>query len=109
METMIFDTALGEFGIGWTETGVARVQLPGLDRASLLERINRAGGQPGEPTRAIAELIDQIEDYADGEVVDFSAVKLDSSARMVVVPTEQMRRPSIFALFTILQAASSMR
>lgn len=77
METMIFDTALGEFGIGWTEAGVARVQLPGLDRADLMERINRAGGQPGEPTRAIAALIDQIEDYAEGEVVDFSAVKLD--------------------------------
>jgi len=79
METMIFDTALGEFGIGWTEAGLARVQLPGLDRASLLERINRTGGQPGEPTRAIAALVDQIEDYAEGEAVDFSTVKLDLS------------------------------
>ena len=79
METMIFDTALGEFGIGWTEAGVARVQLPGLDRASLLERISRHRAQPGEPTRAIAAVIDQIEDYAEGEVVDFSAVKLDLS------------------------------
>lgn len=77
METMIFDTALGEFGIGWTDAGVARVQLPGLDRASLLERINRGGARPGEPTRAITAVIDRIEDYAEGEAVDFSAVKLD--------------------------------
>ena len=77
METMIFDTALGEFGIGWTDAGVARVQLPGLDRASLLQRINRDKAQPGEPTRAIDAVINRIEDYAEGEVVDFSAVKLD--------------------------------
>ena len=43
METMVFDTALGEFGIGWTDAGVARLQLPGPDRAALLERINRDG------------------------------------------------------------------
>ena len=77
METTIFDTALGEFGIGWTETGVARVQLPGLDRASLLERINGKSGQPGEPTRAIEAVINRIEDYAEGEAVDFSNVALD--------------------------------
>lgn len=77
METMIFDTALGEFGIGWTEAGVARLQLPGLDRAGLLERINRGDARPGEPTRAVAAVIDRIEDYAEGEAVDFSTVKLD--------------------------------
>ena len=43
METMVFDTALGEFGIGWTDAGVARVQLPGMDHAALLQRINRGG------------------------------------------------------------------
>lgn len=77
METMVFDTALGEFGIGWTDAGVARLQLPGADHAALLERINRDGAQAGEPTRAIEAVINQIEDYADGEAVDFSAVPLD--------------------------------
>lgn len=77
METAIFDTALGEFGIGWTDKGVARLQLPGLDHADLLARINRDGARPGEPTRAIAGVIDKIEDYADGEAVDFSDVPLD--------------------------------
>ena len=77
METMVFDTALGAFGIGWTDAGVARLQLPGTDRAALLERINRNGAQAGEPTRVIEAVINQIEDYAAGEAVDFSAVPLD--------------------------------
>jgi methylated-DNA-[protein]-cysteine S-methyltransferase len=77
METMVFDTALGEFGIGWTEAGVARVHLPGMEHSALLERINRDGARSGEPTRAIEAVINQIEDYAAGEVVDFSAVPLD--------------------------------
>jgi methylated-DNA-[protein]-cysteine S-methyltransferase len=77
METVVFDTALGEFGIGWTDAGVARVQLPGADRAKLVERINRNGAQPGQPTRAIEAVINLIEDYAEGEAVDFSAVRLD--------------------------------
>ncbi len=40
---------------------------------------------------------------------NLSAVKDVSNALMVVVPTEQMRWPSVFALLTILQAWSSMR
>lgn len=77
METMVFDTALGAFGIGWTDAGVARLQLPGIDRLALLERINRDGAQAGEPTRAIEAIINRIEDYAEGEAVDFSGVPLD--------------------------------
>ncbi|MGB3336724.1 MAG: methylated-DNA--[protein]-cysteine S-methyltransferase [Devosia sp.] len=77
MQTMIFDTALGEFGIGWTDAGLARVQLPGLDRSALLQRINRDGAEAGQPTRAIEAVINRIEDYAEGEAVDFSDVKLD--------------------------------
>jgi methylated-DNA-[protein]-cysteine S-methyltransferase len=77
METTVFDTALGEFGIAWTDAGVARMQLPGMDHADLLQRINRGGAQAGEPTRAVADVIDRIEDYAEGEIVDFSDVPLD--------------------------------
>ena len=77
METVIFDTALGAFGLGWTASGVARLQLPGMDRPALDERINRDGARPGEPTRAIEALINQIEDYAEGEDVDFAGVPLD--------------------------------
>lgn len=77
METTIFDTALGEFGIGWTDAGLARLQLPGMERDALEQRIGRGGALPGEPNRAIETLINQIEDYAEGAAVDFSAVPLD--------------------------------
>lgn len=77
METFVFGTALGEFGIGWTDAGIARVQLPGLDRDALLQRINRNGAQAGDPTRDVEAVINRIEDYAEGEGVDFSTVKLD--------------------------------
>ena len=77
METTIFPTALGEFGIGWTEAGIARVQLPGLERDELERQINRGGARPGDPTRAVEAIINRIEDYAEGEVVDFSETPLD--------------------------------
>jgi len=77
METTTFETALGIFGIGWTDAGVARLQLPGLDAEALALRINRDGAQPGEPTRKIAAVIDRIEDYAAGEATDFANVELD--------------------------------
>lgn len=77
METTTFSTALGEFGIGWTDAGVARLQLPGLDRADLLARINRKGAAPGEPDRRIEAIINRIEDYAEGAPVDFTDVPLD--------------------------------
>lgn len=77
METAIFNTALGEFGIGWTETGLARLQLPGLDHAALEARINRDGAQPGEAPIDIEALMGRIEDYAEGDAIDFSDVALD--------------------------------
>ncbi|UJW86468.1 methylated-DNA--[protein]-cysteine S-methyltransferase [Devosia sp. SL43] len=77
METVVFDTALGAFGIGWTDHGIARVQLPGLDAADLRDRINRDGAMPGEPTRDVEVVINLIEDYADGNVVEFRDVRLD--------------------------------
>lgn len=79
METTVFNTELGEFGIGWTDAGVARVLLPGLDREALLQRLNRDGSRPGEPTRAIEDTINRIEDYAEGEAVDFTGLALDLS------------------------------
>jgi methylated-DNA-[protein]-cysteine S-methyltransferase len=77
MKTMVFDTTLGEFGIGWTDAGIARVQLPGMEHAALLQRINRGGAQAGEPTRAVEAVINRIEDYVAGEAVDFADVPLD--------------------------------
>lgn len=77
METTVFDTALGTFGIGWTADGVARLQLPGLNADDMVEWINRKDAVPGEPTRAVEAVINLIEDYADGNVVEFRDVRLD--------------------------------
>ena len=77
METTTFDTALGRFGIGWTHKGLARVLLPGDDEAALLEHLNRGDARAGDPPRAIVALMDRIEDYAEGERVDFADIKLD--------------------------------
>lgn len=72
-----FDTALGTFALVWTDRGLQRVYLPGSDAAALDEKLSRLGAEPAEPTNAISALMDQIEDYADGVAVDFSAVPLD--------------------------------
>ncbi|MBJ3784035.1 methylated-DNA--[protein]-cysteine S-methyltransferase [Devosia sp. MSA67] len=77
METTTFDTALGRFGIGWTDKGLARLLLPGDDDAVFLERLNRGGATPGDPSRDITALMDQIEDYAEGAEVSFASVSLD--------------------------------
>lgn len=77
METAIFDTALGHFGIGWTERGLARVLLPGDDPDILREKLARDHARRGEPDRAIAALMNRIEDYAEGQRVDFADTRLD--------------------------------
>lgn len=79
MQTAIFDTELGVFGIGWTDAGIARVQLPGLDDAALLARVERDGAVAGAPNAAVAAVIALVRDYAAGEAVDFRAVPLDLS------------------------------
>ena len=70
-------TALGDFTVVWTDAGVRRVFLPGNDATELAERLAGFGASSAEPTNAIAAVLDQIEDYAEGQVVDFTSVPLD--------------------------------
>jgi methylated-DNA-[protein]-cysteine S-methyltransferase len=77
METVTFDTALGLFGLGWTERGLARVLLPDTTQKATIERLQRDGARPGTPTRMVMSVMDRIEDYAEGRMVDFSSVPLD--------------------------------
>ena len=79
MHSTTFATALGDFTVVWTDTGVRRVFLPGNDATELAERLAGLGASSAEPTNAIATVLDQIEDYAEGQVVDFTAVPLDLS------------------------------
>lgn len=77
MRIAIFHTALGPFGLGWTDIGLARLLLPGQGEATMLERLGGGGGEVTEPDRRIAALMDRIEDYAEGQRVDFSGTPLD--------------------------------
>jgi methylated-DNA-[protein]-cysteine S-methyltransferase len=79
MRYALIDTALGTFGIAWTDLGVARVALPSRDRAKTEIWISREPAEPGFPDGSLAALPQMIRHYADGEAVDFSGVPLDLS------------------------------
>lgn len=79
METTTFPTALGIFGLGWTETGLARVLLPDGDQEALRERLARGGARAADPPNWVETLMGRIEDYADGVEVDLTAIPLDFS------------------------------
>ncbi len=77
MRYALIDTALGTFGLAWTDAGVARVALPGGDRARTEIWISRDPAEPGFPDGALAGLPDRIKRYAEGEKIDFGDVPLD--------------------------------
>lgn len=77
MRYALIDTALGTFGVAWTDTGVARVALPGSDRARTEVWISREPAVPGFPERALATLPEMIRRYSEGERIDFTGVPLD--------------------------------
>jgi len=77
MRYCLIDTALGTFGLAWTDAGVARVALPGRDRAKTEIWISREPAEPGFPDGRFAALPDMIRRYAEGEKVDFTGVPLD--------------------------------
>jgi methylated-DNA-[protein]-cysteine S-methyltransferase len=75
----IFDTALGFAGIGWTDAGINRFQLPASSAASaerLMQKRDPAA-RPDTPPPAVAEAIAAVKRYFAGEEVDFSGVQLD--------------------------------
>ncbi|MHA6297867.1 methylated-DNA--[protein]-cysteine S-methyltransferase [Devosia sp. CAU 1758] len=77
MLATVFDTALGHFGLGWTDSGICRVWLPGPTPDDLRQLQVSRGFAPGEPDGYVARVLDRIEDYAEGAVVDFSDTPLD--------------------------------
>ena len=77
MRYALIDTALGTFGIAWTDLGVARVALPGRDRARTEVWISRDPAEPGFPDGKLAALPERIRRYAEGEKIDFGDVPLD--------------------------------
>jgi methylated-DNA-[protein]-cysteine S-methyltransferase len=75
----VFETALGFAGIAWSEAGITRFQLPSATAAAttrgLLRRIPDAVA--AGPPPHIAEAVDSVKRYFEGERVDFSHIALD--------------------------------
>lgn len=78
----LFETAFGWIGIGWTDKGICRIQLPERDRASTERRLRRTlpYAEESPPTPVIGGAIEAIGRYFSGETVDFSGLPLDLPA-----------------------------
>lgn len=74
MRYSVIDTAIGVFGMAWSDRGVVRFALPGGGVAWL-----EAGAEPGDPEGVLADLPEMVLRYAAGEPVDFAGVPLDLS------------------------------
>jgi len=75
----VFETQAGFCGIAWSESGIARFQLPDSNAAlaehNLLRRAPQA--KPGTPPAAIVAVIADAQRYFAGEKIDFSDVAVD--------------------------------
>jgi methylated-DNA-[protein]-cysteine S-methyltransferase len=72
----LFDTALGPFGIAWSDRGLSRLQLPEADRAASEKRL-RAAASPGEAPPWAGQVIAEIRRYLAGERVDLASAAID--------------------------------
>jgi methylated-DNA-[protein]-cysteine S-methyltransferase len=79
----LFETPLGWMGIAWSDLGVTRVLTPQRDPQDCERRLTRfAGGEThaGDTTalpKEIADAVALLTQYAAGETIDFSCVKVD--------------------------------
>jgi methylated-DNA-[protein]-cysteine S-methyltransferase len=76
---LVFETASGFCGIGWSDAGVTRFHLPARSaeatERSLLRRL--PGARPGAPPPPVLEAVEAVKRYFQGAEVDFSDVGLD--------------------------------
>jgi methylated-DNA-[protein]-cysteine S-methyltransferase len=75
----VFETEAGFCGIGWSEAGITRFQLPdGSPEQAARNLLRRSpDAEPGTPPAAVAAVIAAARRYFAGESVDFSEVALD--------------------------------
>ncbi len=76
---IVFETALGWIGLGWSANGVTHLQLPEKDRSATETRLlaRGASSEAGRPPPAIEAVVDALMNYASGETIDFSSTPLD--------------------------------
>ena len=77
----IFETAVGECGIAWSEAGVTGFQLPEADASSTRRSMTSrfSGAIETVPSPAVQRAIDAVVALMRGEHVDLSLVALDMS------------------------------
>jgi len=78
MRFRVFDTALGEMAVGWTEGGISRVLLPGDSHERMRERLIAVGGT--EDAKGQGEVVARIIAYAQGAEDAFQDLTLDLTA-----------------------------
>ena len=89
MRYALVETDIGTFGLAWTDDGLARVALPGRDRAGTELWISRDPAEPGFADGPVAGLPERIRRYARGEREDFT----DGTRRWDVIVDTAGRRP----------------
>jgi methylated-DNA-[protein]-cysteine S-methyltransferase len=75
----VFDTEAGFCAIAWSDSGIARFQLPDKSAEAAERHISRRlpAAQPGTPPNAVAAVIAAAQRYFAGEKIDFSEVPVD--------------------------------
>ena len=84
---VVFETASGFCGIAWNGLAIIALQLP-TTSAGAAERLLRRrapGAEPGCQPPAVAEVVDAVRRYFDGEETDFSDIELDLGAQETFV------------------------
>ena len=78
----LHETALGTFGIAWSETGLIGIQLPEGGEAATETRLIRRfpEARPAVPPAAVAAAIGAIQALLSGEPTDLSFIQLDEGA-----------------------------
>jgi methylated-DNA-[protein]-cysteine S-methyltransferase len=76
---LVFETSSGFCGIGWSDAGVTRFQLPAGSTEATERSLRRrlAGAKPGAPPQPVLETVEAVKRYFQGAEVDFSDVGLD--------------------------------
>ena len=77
--SIVFETDAGFCGIGWSDRGITRFQLPMRDREAVARALARrtGGAAEGEPPAWVAETIATARAYFGGSRVDFAGVAID--------------------------------
>lgn len=75
---LVFETDLGACGIGWSDRGVTRLQLPESSRSATERRLRaRTGSDRASDPPPIRKAIERLQRYFAGERMDFSAIAVD--------------------------------